>query len=196
MRIELYRRKEPNMDKYIEAPLSNEVAKSLKAGDYVYITGTIYTARDAAHKRMFETLSDNKMLPISLENNIIYYMGPSPARDGKAIGSAGPTTASRMDKYAPRLLDLGLKGMIGKGKRSEGVKDAIIRNGAVYFAAVGGAGAILSKCILDSEVIAYDDLGTEAIRKLKVKDFPVIVVIDSEGNNLYETAIEEYKSKK
>jgi fumarate hydratase subunit beta len=184
------------MDKYIEAPLSNEVAKSLKAGDYVYITGTIYTARDAAHKRMFETLSDNKMLPISLENNIIYYMGPSPARDGKAIGSAGPTTASRMDKYAPRLLDLGLKGMIGKGKRSEGVKDAIIRNGAVYFAAVGGAGAILSKCILDSEVIAYDDLGTEAIRKLKVKDFPVIVVIDSEGNNLYETAIEEYKSKK
>ncbi len=181
------------MDRYINAPISNEDAKSLKSGDYVYITGTIYTARDAAHKRMFEALQDNKELPISMENNIIYYMGPSPAREGRPIGSAGPTTASRMDKYAPSLLDLGLKGMIGKGKRSQAVKDAIVRNGAVYFAAVGGAGALLSQRIVKSEVIAYDDLGTEAIRKLEVEKFPVIVVIDSEGNNLYETAINKYK---
>lgn len=183
------------MDKYINAPISQETAKSLRAGDYVYITGTIYTARDAAHKRMYEALQNNEALPISMENNIIYYMGPSPAREGRPIGSAGPTTASRMDKYAPKLLDLGLNGMIGKGKRSEAVKEAIIRNGAVYFAAVGGAGAILSKCITDSQVIAYDDLGTEAIRKLEVKNFPVIVVIDSEGNNLYETAIKQYSKE-
>jgi fumarate hydratase subunit beta len=140
---------------------------------------------------MYEALDRNEKLPIEMENNIIYYMGPSPAREGRPIGSAGPTTASRMDKYAPRLLDLGLKGMIGKGKRSEAVKDAIVRNGAVYFAAVGGAGALLSKSITSSEVVAYDDLGTEAIRKLEVKDFPVIVVIDSKGNNLYETAVKE-----
>lgn len=181
------------MDKYINAPISDEDARNLRAGDYVYITGTIYTARDAAHKRMYEALQNNESLPISMDNNIIYYMGPSPAREGRPIGSAGPTTASRMDKYAPKLLDLGLKGMIGKGKRSEAVKDAIVRNGAVYFAAVGGAGAILSKCITNSQVIAYDDLGTEAIRKLEVKNFPVIVVIDSVGNNLYETAIKQYK---
>lgn len=181
------------MDKKIQAPISNEDAKSLRAGDYVYITGTIYTARDTAHKRMYEALEKNQQLPIEMANNIIYYMGPSPAREGRPIGSAGPTTASRMDKYAPKLLDLGLKGMIGKGKRSQAVRDAIVRNGSVYFAAIGGAGAILSKCIKKSEVIAYDDLGTEAIRKLYVEDFPVIVVIDSEGNNLYETAIEKYK---
>ena len=130
-----------------------------------------------------------------MQDTVIYYMGPSPARQGRPIGSAGPTTASRMDKYAPTLLDLGLKGMIGKGKRSDAVKEAIVRNGAVYFAAVGGAGALLSKSILSSEVVAYDDLGTEAIRRLEVKDFPVIVVIDSLGNNLYETAIEEYKQE-
>lgn len=181
------------MDKKIQAPISNEDANSLRAGDYVYITGTIYTARDAAHKRMYEALEKNQQLPIEMANNIIYYMGPSSAREGRPIGSAGPTTASRMDKYAPKLLDLGLKGMIGKGKRSQAVRDAIVRNGSVYFAAIGGAGAILSKCIKKSEVIAYDDLGTEAIRKLYVEDFPVIVVIDSEGNNLYETAIEKYK---
>lgn len=180
------------MDKHIKAPISDEDAKSLRAGDYVYITGTIYTARDAAHKRMAETLEKGEKLPIEMNNNIIYYMGPSPARQGRPIGSAGPTTASRMDKYAPDLLDLGLKGMIGKGKRSQAVKDAIIRNNAVYFAAVGGAGALLSKCIKKSTVLAYDDLGTEAIRELYVEDFPVIVVIDSEGNNLYETAIKEY----
>lgn len=181
------------MDKYITTPLKEEEIKNLKAGDYVYITGTIYTARDAAHKRMYEGLERKEALPIELENNIIYYMGPSPAREGQIIGSAGPTTSSRMDKYTPELIRLGLKGMIGKGKRSEQVKEAIIKNKAVYFAAIGGAGALLSKCIISSKVIAYEDLGTEAIRKLEVKNFPVIVVIDAEGNNLYETAVKEYK---
>ncbi len=180
------------MDRYVNVPLSEEDVHSLKAGDYVYLTGTIYTARDAAHKRMQEALDRGEELPLKMENNVIYYMGPSPAREGRPIGSAGPTTASRMDKYAPRLLDLGLKGMIGKGKRSKEVADAIVRNGAAYFAAVGGAGALLSKSITSSEVIAYDDLGTEAIRRLTVNNFPVIVVIDAQGNNLYETATKEY----
>lgn len=180
------------MDRKIKVPISREDAKSLRAGDYVYLTGTIYTARDAAHKRMQETLDAGNPLPIEMDGNVIYYMGPSPAREGRPIGSAGPTTASRMDKYAPRLLDLGLGAMVGKGKRSQAVIDAIIRNGSVYFAAVGGAGALLSQRIVSSEVIAYDDLGTEAIRKLEVVDFPVIVVIDCEGNNLYETVIKEY----
>lgn len=180
------------MDRYIQAPIDKETARELRAGDYVYISGTIYTARDAAHKRMSEALANGENLPFQMDRNVIYYMGPSPAREGRPIGSAGPTTASRMDKYAPALLDLGLGGMIGKGKRSKEVTDAIVRNGAVYFAAVGGAGALLSKSILESEVIVYEDLGTEAIRKLTVKDFPVIVVIDSQGSNLYETAIKEY----
>lgn len=183
------------MDKYITAPYDKETVKELHSGDYVYITGTIYTARDAAHKRMYEALLKGEDLPFDVNGNVIYYMGPSPAREGRPIGSAGPTTASRMDKYAPSLLELGLKGMIGKGKRTDAVKQAIMQNGAVYFAAVGGAGALLSKSIISSEVIAYDDLGTEAIRKLQVKDFPVIVVIDSEGNNLYETAIEAFKEE-
>ena len=182
-----------DMERHITAPLQQDTVRSLRAGDYVYITGTIYTARDAAHKRMSETLDEGGKLPFDLEGNVIYYMGPSPAREGRPIGSAGPTTASRMDKYTPRLLDMGLKGMIGKGKRSEDVRQAVIRNGAVYFAAVGGAGALLSRSIESSEVIAYDDLGTEAIRRLQVKDFPVIVVIDSQGNNLYETAIKQYQ---
>ncbi|WP_448861798.1 Fe-S-containing hydro-lyase [Clostridium sp.] len=184
---------EENMDRTITAPIDRETLKSLHAGDYVYISGTIYTARDAAHKRMIETLDEGRELPLDLKDNVIYYMGPSPAREGRPIGSAGPTTASRMDKYTPRLLDLGMGAMIGKGKRSQAVIDAIVRNGAVYFAAVGGAGAILSKCIKESEVIAYDDLGTEAIRKLMVENMPMIVVIDSEGNNLYETAVKEYQ---
>lgn len=175
------------MEQHIKAPMNREDAGKLKAGDYVYITGTIYTARDAAHKRMYEALEKGEALPMEMKNNIIYYMGPSPAREGRPIGSAGPTTASRMDKYTPALLDMGLTGMIGKGKRSDAVREAIVRNGAVYFAAVGGAGALLSKSIKASQVIAYDDLGTEAIRKLEVENFPVIVVIDSEGNNLYET---------
>lgn len=180
------------MDRYIEAPLKREDIDTLHSGDYVYISGTIYVARDAAHKRMDELLKQGKELPIDVKDNIIYYMGPSPARANRPIGSAGPTTASRMDKYAPKLLDLGLRGMIGKGKRSKEVCDAIVRNGCVYFAAVGGAGAILSKAILSSEVIAYDDLGAEAIRQLKVENFPCIVIIDKDGNNLYETAIKEY----
>ena len=181
------------MDRHIKAPFNEDEVKTLKAGDYVYISGTIYTARDAAHKRMYEALQNGQEVPMSLKDNAVYYMGPSPAREGRPIGSAGPTTASRMDKYTPRLLDLGMGAMIGKGKRSQAVIDAIVRNGAVYFAAVGGAGAILSKCIKESEVIAYDDLGTEAIRKLTVENMPMIVVIDSEGNNLYETAVKEYQ---
>lgn len=175
------------MDKYIQAPLSEADIKSLHAGDYVYITGTVFVARDAAHKRMFEAVQKKETLPMEMKNQIIYYMGPSPARKGRPIGSAGPTTASRMDKYTPTFLDMGLKGMIGKGKRSQEVREAIVRNKAVYFAAVGGAGALLSKKILKSEVIAYDDLGAEAIRKLEVEYFPAVVVIDSEGNNLYDT---------
>ena len=171
------------MNRRISAPVSPEDRKSLKAGDYVYLTGTIYTARDAAHKRMQEALDEGKPLPVELEGNVIYYMGPSPAREGRPIGSAGPTTASRMDKYTPALLDLGLGAMIGKGKRTKAVQEAIVRNGCVYFAAVGGAGALLSQRIKSSQVVAYEDLGTEAIR---------IVVIDSQGNNLYETAVKEY----
>ncbi len=183
------------MDRHITVPLKREDALSLRAGDYVYLTGTIYTARDAAHKRMAEALEAGNPLPIALENNVIYYMGPSPAREGRPIGSAGPTTASRMDKYAPALLDLGLKGMIGKGKRSQAVKEAIVRNGAVYFAAVGGAGALLSRSIQAAEAIAYEDLGTEAIRRLEIKDFPVIVVLDSQGNDLYQSAVAQYREE-
>lgn len=180
------------MDKYITVPMTSEEVQNLRAGDYVYLSGTVYTARDAAHKRMYDALQQGEALPVDMKDILVYYMGPSPAREGRAIGSAGPTTSSRMDKYAPALLDLGLGGMIGKGKRSKEVKDAIVRNRVVYFAAVGGAGALLSRSIVASEVVAYDDLGTEAIRKLEVKNFPVIVVIDSCGNDLYETAVKEY----
>lgn len=175
------------MDKYIQTPINQNQINELKIGDSVYISGTIYVARDAAHKRMQEMLDNNEKLPFDLKNNIIYYMGPSPAREGRPIGSAGPTTSGRMDKYAPILLDLGLKGMIGKGKRSTEVKEAVMRNKAIYFAAIGGAGALLSKSIIKSETIAFEDLGAEAILKLEVKDFPVIVVMDSCGNDLYET---------
>ena len=184
------------MDKKVNTPITEETIENLTAGDYVYISGTIYTARDAAHKRMYEALGRGEELPVDIREQMIYYMGPSPAREGRPIGSAGPTTASRMDKYAPQLLDLGLGAMIGKGKRSPEVIEAIKHNQSVYFAAVGGAGALLSKCIKKSEVVAYDDLGTEAIRKLEVEDFPVVVVIDCEGNNLYETAIREYRTLK
>lgn len=180
------------MNRTITTPLTKEVIAELKAGDYVKISGVLYTARDAAHKRMAESLEKGEALPSNIEDIVVYYMGPSPAREGRPIGSAGPTTASRMDKYTPRLLDLGLKGMIGKGRRSPEVIDAIVRNGGVYFAAVGGAGALLSQRILKSEVVAYEDLGTEAIRRLEVRDFPVIVVIDSDGNNLYEIAEKEW----
>lgn len=180
------------MDRYINVPLTDETAASLHAGDYIYLTGTIYTARDAAHKRLYEAVERGEQLPLDVKGNVIYYMGPSPARPGRIIGSAGPTTATRMDKYTPLLLDMGLKGMIGKGRRNQNVKDAVVRNGAVYFAAVGGAGALLSRAIISSEVIAYDDLGTEAIRKMEVKNFPVIVVMDAQGNDLYETAVQKY----
>ncbi len=181
------------MDKHIKTPITAEVTEDLHAGDYVYISGTLYVARDAAHKRFMEVLDCGDSLPFPIENSAIYYMGPSPAREGKPIGSAGPTTASRMDKYAPRLLDLGQKAMIGKGKRTQEVIEAIVRNRAVYFAAVGGSGALLSKCIKSSELVCYGDLGAEAVLKLEVQAFPVIVVIDSKGNNLYETAVEKYK---
>lgn len=174
------------MVKYLNVPLSEDDKKELRAGDYVYLTGTVYTARDAAHKRMDESLNEGKELPIDIKGQIIYYMGPSPAREGRPIGSAGPTTSGRMDKYTPRLLDLGMGGMIGKGRRTDAVNEAIVRNESVYFAAVGGAGALLSKAITESEVVAYEDLGTEAIRKLTISNFPVIVVTDSKGNNLYE----------
>lgn len=181
------------MERHINVPFDADIVKELKAGDYVYLTGTIYTARDAAHKRMYEALQNGETLPFDIEGNVIYYMGPSPAREGCPIGSAGPTTASRMDKYTPALLELGMRGMIGKGRRTEAVRESMMKNQAVYFAAVGGAGALLSKSILQAEVIAYEDLGTEAIRKLEIKDFPVIVVMDCEGNNLYDMAIEQYK---
>ena len=183
-------------NKIIRTPITADKTKNLKAGDYVLLSGTIYVARDAAHKRLIETLDKNEKLPINIEDSTIYYMGPSPAREGKPIGSAGPTTATRMDKYAPRLLDLGQKAMIGKGKRSKEVIDAIVRNKAVYFAAVGGAGALLSKCIKKSNLICYEDLGAEAILEIEIEDFPIIVVIDRDGNNLYDTAIEEFSALK
>ena len=179
------------MNHYIQTPIEENVIKKLNIGDSVLISGTIYVARDAAHKRMQEMLDENKELPFELKNNIIYYMGPSPAREGRPIGSAGPTTSGRMDKYAPTLLDLGLKGMIGKGKRSQSVKEAVIRNKAIYFAAIGGAGALLSKAIIKSETIAFEYLGAEAILKLEVKDFPVIVVMDADGNDLYEKCMDK-----
>ena len=180
------------MERQIEAPISKEQVKELKAGDYVYITGTIYTARDAAHKRMYEAMQKGEEIPFDLKDNIIYYLGPTPAREGQVIGSAGPTTSSRMDKYAPLLMQRGLSGMIGKGKRSPEVLSAIRENTCVYLAAVGGAGALLSKCIQEAEVIAYEYLGTEAIRRLRVENLPAIVIADCEGGNLYETAVEDY----
>ena len=181
------------MDKHITAPITKEVARTLKAGDYVYITGTIYTARDAAHKRMIQDYNENGKLPFEINNQIIYYVGPAPAKPGQVIGSAGPTTSSRMDAYAPKLMDLGETGMIGKGARSNDVIEAMIRNKAVYFGATGGAGALIANHIKSAEVIAYEDLGAEAIFKLHVEGFPLIVIIDSKGNNLYEIAREKYK---
>lgn len=170
---------------HLNLPLTEEMTLQLHAGDYVYLSGTVYSARDAAHKRMYEALLSGNELPFNIKDATIYYLGPTPARPGQVIGSAGPTTSSRMDKYTPALLDLGLKGMIGKGRRNDEVKQAIVRNKAVYFAAVGGAGALLSKCITSSKVIAYDDLGTEAIREMEVKDFPVIVVTDCSQGSIY-----------
>lgn len=180
------------MDKRITTPLTEEKVKELKAGDSVLISGIIYTARDAAHKRLVELLDKGEKLPIDVENSIIYYVGPTPAKPGQPIGSAGPTTSYRMDSYAPRLLEIGLKGMIGKGLRSKEVIESMKKNKAVYFAAIGGAAALMGKSIKSAEIVAYEDLGSEAIRKLEVEDLPVVVVIDSEGNNLYEMGQQQY----
>lgn len=180
------------MEKKIATPLTEDITKTLKAGDSILLSGIIYTARDAAHGRLINLLDEEKDLPLNINSEIIYYVGPTPEKPGEVIGSAGPTTSYRMDSYAPRLLDLGLKGMIGKGARSEEVITAIKRNNAIYFGAIGGAGALISKCIKSSEIIAYDDLGAEAIRKLEVKDMPLVVIIDTEGNNLYEIGKKAY----
>ena len=180
------------MKKVIKTPMTREMARELKSGDSCLITGVIYTARDAAHKRLCELVAQGKELPLDVENSIIYFVGPTPAKPGQAIGSAGPTTAYRMDAYSPTMIKMGQTGMIGKGKRSAEVIAAMKEHGAVYFGAIGGCGALLSKCIKKAEVIAYDDLGAEAIRRLEVEDFPVVVIIDSEGNNLYETGRAEY----
>ena len=180
------------MEKRIETPITREVARSLKSGDAVLLSGVIYTARDAAHKRLCELAAQGKPLPIDIENATIYFVGPTPARPGQAIGSAGPTTSYRMDAYSPALIALGQTGMIGKGKRGPEVIEAMKQYGAVYFGAIGGAGALLSRCIVESEIVAYEDLGAEAIRRLKVQDLPVTVIIDSEGHNLYETGRQQY----
>ena len=178
--------------KKLQTPFTREMARSLKAGDACLISGVIYTARDAAHKRLCELVAQGKPLPLNMENAIIYFVGPTPAKPGQAIGSAGPTTSYRMDAYSPALIAIGQTGMIGKGKRGSEVIEAMKTYGAVYFGATGGCGALLSKCIKKSEIIAYEDLGAEAIRRLEVEDFPVTVIIDSEGNNLYETGRAEY----
>ncbi|SHH53959.1 Fe-S-containing hydro-lyase [Clostridium grantii] len=180
------------MDIKITTPINGEEIKELKAGDKVLISGTIFTARDAAHKKLIELLNKNEELPFDITNGVIYYVGPSPSKPGMVIGSAGPTTSYRMDPYAPQLMDIGLKVMIGKGMRNKEVIDAIKRNKAVYLGAIGGAAALIAKSIVNSEIVAYEELGSEAIRKLEVKDFPAVVVIDSKGNNLYEIGQENY----
>lgn len=177
----------------IETPLTLNKVSKLKAGDNVLISGVIYTARDAAHKKMIEALARGEVLPFDVQEQIIYFVGPTPAKEGKVIGSAGPTTSGRMDAYSPTLIAQGLTGMIGKGLRSPEVIEAMKEHGAVYFGAIGGAGALISKCIVSAEVIAYPELGPEAVRRLVVQDFPAIVIIDKEGNNLYETGKAQYR---
>ena len=176
----------------VKTPLTREDARKLKAGDSVLLSGVIYTARDAAHKRLCELVAQGKELPMDMKDAVIYFVGPTPAKEGQAIGSAGPTTSYRMDAYSPILIAQGQTGMIGKGKRDENVINAMKEHGAVYFGAIGGCGALLSKCIKKAEVIAYEDLGAEAIRRLEVEDFPVVVIIDAEGNNLYQTGRADY----
>ena len=180
------------MNKKITLPLTPETARTLRAGDSCLLTGVIYTARDAAHKRLCELIEKGQELPVDMQNAVIYFVGPTPAKPGQAIGSAGPTTSYRMDAYSPMLIEKGLTGMIGKGKRGPEVIAAMQKHGAVYFGATGGCGALLSKCIQKAEIVAYEDLGAEAIRRLEVVDFPVVVIIDSEGNNLYETGRQAY----
>ena len=174
------------MRKKITAPLTEEVARSLKSGDQILLSGTIYTGRDVAHKRFVEAMERGEELPFPVDGAVIYFVGPTPAAPGQVIGSAGPTTAYRMDAYSPTLIEAGLRGMIGKGKRDQNVIDAMKKHGAVYFGAIGGAGALLAKSIQSAELIAYEDLGAEAVRRLEVKDMPLLVVIDADGNNLYE----------
>ena len=176
----------------IETPLTPEVAKTLRAGDEVFLSGTIYTARDAAHKRLVEALDRGEAPPIPLQDAILYYVGPTPAKPGQVIGSAGPTTSTRMDAYAPRLMAEGVRGMLGKGRRSAEVIERMKAHGAVYFGAIGGAAALLAKCIVASEIVCYEDLGAEAIRRLTVQDFPATVVIDAYGENLYEIGVRRY----
>ena len=180
------------MDKHITVPMKKETVATLKAGDYVYLTGTVYTARDAAHKRMYEILQEGGELPIDIQGQVIYYMGPSPAREGRPIGSAGPTTSGRMDAYAPTMMSVGARGMIGKGARLPEVVEAMKKYSGVYFGAIGGAGALLAKCIKSAELVAYEDLQSEALRRLYVEEMPLVVIIDSEGNNLYEEGRAEY----
>ena len=180
----------------VKTPLSREEARKLKSGDSCLLSGVIYTARDAAHKRLCELVAAGKELPLDIKDSVIYFVGPTPARPGEAIGSAGPTTSYRMDAYSPILIAQGQTGMNGKGKRNDAVIAAMKEHGAVYFGAIGGCGALLSQCIKKAEVIAYDDLGAEAIRRLEVEDFPVVVIIDSEGNNLYETGRAAYLAQK
>ncbi len=180
----------------ITTPLTQEKLKTLKAGDSCLISGVIYTARDAAHKRLCELVAEGKELPFDVKDAVIYFVGPTPAKPGQAIGSAGPTTSYRMDAYSPILIGEGQTGMIGKGKRGPEVIDAMKKHGAIYFGAIGGCGALLSKCIKSAEIVAYEDLGAEAIRRLEVEDFPVIVIIDAEGNNLYETGKAAYLATK
>ena len=174
------------MAKYLTAPLTPEVSRGLRAGESVYLSGTVYTARDAAHKRLCALVAEGKPLPFPIEGSVIYYVGPSPARPGQPIGAAGPTTSYRMDAYAPRLLELGLRGMIGKGRRGDEVVDAMKKTGSVYFAAIGGAGALMASRVRTAQLVCYEDLGSEAIRRLEVEDMPLTVVIDSQGNNLYK----------
>lgn len=181
--------------KYIQAPLTAETIKDLHAGDVVRISGYIYTARDAAHKRLYEALGRGEQLPLDLTNNIIYYVGPTPAKPGEVVGSAGPTTSGRMDKYTPTMIEQGMRGMIGKGLRSQEVIDACVKYGAVYFVAVGGAAAVIAQSIKGEKMIAYEDLGPEAIRRYEVKDFPAIVCIDSEGNDFYKEGIAKYSKE-
>ena len=180
----------------ITAPLTRETARELRAGDSCLISGVIYTARDAAHKRLCQLVAEGKDLPMEIKDSVIYFVGPTPAKPGQAIGSAGPTTSYRMDAYSPILLKEGLTGMIGKGKRGPEVVAAMKEYGAVYFGAIGGCGALLSKCIKKAEIVAYEDLGAEAIRRLEVEDFPAVVVIDSLGNNLYESGRQAYLASK
>jgi len=181
--------------KKIRTPLTTEMVEQLTAGDRVAITGIIYTARDAAHKRLVQAFEEGKSLPVDITGQVVYYVGPCPPKPGKALGSCGPTTSFRMDAYAPTLLDLGLKGMIGKGQRSDEVIKSMVKNKAVYFAAIGGAAAIISRSVKTAEVVAYEDLGPEAIYRLEVEDFPCIVVTDAQGNDLYKTGVEKYRVK-